>query len=84
MRLARRLSCSVGDAGKPWQSFHQTTPRNLAIVTIGRGRRERQGLNSAAAYVKYHSVGRMSAGSLIFSDSTLKTKSVYRFSIATG
>ena len=53
-------------------------------MTIGRGRRKRQGLNSATAYVKYHAVGRMSAKSRIFSDLTLKTKSVYRFSIATS
>ena len=40
-----------------------------------------QGLILAAVYVKYRSVGRMTASDLILSDSTLKIEFIYQITI---
>jgi hypothetical protein len=50
-------------------------------VRNGRGVSVLQGLILAAVYVKYRSVGRMTAGDLILSDSTLKIEFIYQITI---
>jgi hypothetical protein len=51
------------------------------IVRNGRGGSVLQGLILAAVFAKYRSVGRITAGYLILSDSIPKIKLIYQFAI---